>query len=257
MQKTGGTHIRRVLKNVIGGIDADHFEDKHKRLSQNTHKYVFGTIRNPWSWYVSLWAFGCERQGGWVYDNLTLRQLMPRRIARELVFFRNPAYLPDRLRGDYDYGRYLYADAMKIDRFREWLEYIHDGRGKYTLPDSYGRSRVAGFTGYMTYQFVLQFAQNMAWRRCRSAQALKEYMDRHFLTDKIIKLENAKTQLLTVLEEVGYDLSPAQRETYDSLFSKKTNTSEHLPYRDYYDPKTIEMVREKDKIIIERFGYEF
>lgn len=110
---------------------------------------------------------------------------------------------------------------MKIDRFREWLEYIHDGRGKYTLPDSYGRSRVAGFTGYMTYQFVLQFAQNMAWRRCRSAQALKEYMDRHFLTDKIIKLENAKTQLLTVLEEVGYDLSPAQRETYDSLFSKR------------------------------------
>jgi hypothetical protein len=51
LQKTGGSHICRLLEQYANGRP----EGKHNRLTAeySTH-YVIGSIRNPWDWYVSL-----------------------------------------------------------------------------------------------------------------------------------------------------------------------------------------------------------
>ena len=61
MQKTASTHIAKTLAAVVGG--EQHLQ--HKRLAIDpAGRLVVASIRNPWSWYVSLWAYGCRGGGG-------------------------------------------------------------------------------------------------------------------------------------------------------------------------------------------------
>ena len=60
LQKTGGSHILRLLSQWVKG----EIVGKHNRLNwENAGKFVVGSIRNPWDWYVSLWAYGVGGQG--------------------------------------------------------------------------------------------------------------------------------------------------------------------------------------------------
>ena len=63
MQKTGSTHVTRVLKHRIKGSQ----RERHEQL-QDYQKFkdrlIVSSVRNPWDWYVSLWAYGCSGKGG-------------------------------------------------------------------------------------------------------------------------------------------------------------------------------------------------
>ena len=69
LQKTGCTHVAMLLDKLIGGEQVG----KHNRLParlESEGRLIVGSVRNPWDWYVSLWAFGCEQCGG-LADRLT------------------------------------------------------------------------------------------------------------------------------------------------------------------------------------------
>ena len=76
LQKTGCSHTIKILsalnnKNckIIGKhntYDSIPKEDQGNFES----KLKIGNIRNPWDWYVSLWAFGCQKKGG-LYNLVT------------------------------------------------------------------------------------------------------------------------------------------------------------------------------------------
>ena len=70
MQKTGCSHVADLLDRCYGGEQTN----KHAPLGQQllTEKYVAGSVRNPWSWYLSLWSFGCQR-GGSMHGRLVRR----------------------------------------------------------------------------------------------------------------------------------------------------------------------------------------
>ena len=60
MNKTACTHIASLLSKHIGGKQIG----KHNWLEHyDTEKFICGSIRNPWEWYISLWAFGCKGEG--------------------------------------------------------------------------------------------------------------------------------------------------------------------------------------------------
>ena len=65
LHKTACTHIASLLSNCIGGkIIFGEYVGKHNWLQDyNTDRLIIGSIRNPWDWYVSLWAFGCINKG--------------------------------------------------------------------------------------------------------------------------------------------------------------------------------------------------
>ncbi|PSO70695.1 MAG: hypothetical protein BRC42_09380 [Cyanobacteria bacterium QS_1_48_34] len=70
LHKTGCIHIRNALKEVLGG----EFVGKHNQVSSDLFtkgKIFLGSIRHPWEWYISLWAFGCDNQGGGHLDVIT------------------------------------------------------------------------------------------------------------------------------------------------------------------------------------------
>ena len=65
LQKTGSTQIRHLLTSIIPG----ELIGTHNRLPVNLSpkRIAVGSIRNPWAWYVSLWAFGCLGRGGFYH----------------------------------------------------------------------------------------------------------------------------------------------------------------------------------------------
>ena len=74
LHKTGCSHIGRLLQETVGGRRLG----KHNRPSaMPTDRMIIGSVRNPWDWYVSLWAFGCKgsRCGPWA-DHEALHALV-------------------------------------------------------------------------------------------------------------------------------------------------------------------------------------
>lgn len=66
MPKTGGTWVGRVLReqfrwrNVGGGHDPAWYRPDYTRLPECDA--LFGTIRDPWTWYCSLWRYAHRKE---------------------------------------------------------------------------------------------------------------------------------------------------------------------------------------------------
>ncbi len=67
LHKTGGTHILNLLEKISNGQRIS----KHNRVHKQYHdRYIIGSVRHPWDWYVSHWAYGCSGHGS-VHSQLT------------------------------------------------------------------------------------------------------------------------------------------------------------------------------------------
>ena len=131
--KTGSSHVVDLLKKIVPEEPV-----RMKRHSSLTNlrpltwtggKLVFSTVRNPWDWYVSLWAYGCAKKGA-VYQN----------IADTLSRAETAA---------------LYNPEDPKASFRLWTEAVCDPDFlnrtiQQDLPDS-GMARIVGF---YTYRFM-------------------------------------------------------------------------------------------------------
>ena len=70
LHKTACSHTINILHS-IPSIEAKAF-GKHncyndvpkEIIGDFESKIKMGNVRNPWDWYVSLWAFGCMKKGG-------------------------------------------------------------------------------------------------------------------------------------------------------------------------------------------------
>lgn len=184
MQKTGGTRIAEILSEVVGG---EQVNPKHTSIA-NPDRPVIGSIRSPWAWYVSLWAFGCQGEGGY---RTSLLESYP-----EL--------------------EHLYSDVENTVYFREWL-------------------RVAN--GVMNIRY---------WQM---------YREDGSLVDAWVRLKFLAHDLIEALEAVGVELSKKQCRDIRKMSNVKTNTSYHLPYLDYYDKESWQLVWNTHEDIVYRHGY--
>jgi len=78
---------------------------------------------------------------------------------------------------------------------------------------------------------------------------------KHVKPEFFCRTENLRENLVQCFETIGLPLDEQQKELLFSM--EAVNASEHQHYRDYYDDKLVELVREKDRFIIDKFGYEF
>src|SRR5690349_15399636 len=69
LQKTGCTHIRNLLKEIVGG----RLVMRHNQAPADLFtgdRFFLGSVRDPWDWHVSLWAYCCDGRGD-LYSNLS------------------------------------------------------------------------------------------------------------------------------------------------------------------------------------------
>lgn len=256
MQKTGSTHATRLLQRYCGG----YVEQKHSQLKQCERfrsSLIVSSIRNPWDWYVSLWAFGCMGKGG-------LRNYLGRLPLSEFTEARRRADLatimkfPFRLvlwPGQRREWIALYSDASNAANFRSWLKLVLGREGQRIGKNGYASSPINAAVGFMTYRFLALTTEYQCWmaegRKCRTYSEVLAFADRRTITDRILRMESLNNDLASLLNSAGIPLSPK-----DVAEWGRHNSSDHQQTFEYYDAETRDLVARRERFIVDRFGYK-
>lgn len=258
--KTGTTHIRRILKE-LGTVK---FVGKHNCLPKNfskDEKVIIGSIRNPWDWYVSLWAFGCDNKG-MLYKRLTKRTLKgynlrvtPLERIPHLLFL----IVLEEAKKDVAEWRRVYGDSENPLLFRDWLHMILNPSQKYVLGDGYGFSTISSSAGLLTYYYLRLFSRDFGNdvynnQSTTNINYLIEYDRKNNIMDEVIRMEFLEKDLINILQKINYLNNYRQLEMINN--STKTNSSTRIRALDfYYDRDSIELVMLREKMIIDKYGY--
>lgn len=256
LQKTAGTHIAAVLHSLAPG----EYRAKHSPIREDVgDRLVLGSVRNPWDWYVSLWAYGCLGRGA-IHTQLTYSvPAVSWRMARAAalhpaLWYETGCKIAHTLGKDHREWVGYYADANNPDLFRAWLKALFSKRGKQYLMENYPVLPLRHVAGLMTFRFLQLHVDYGQWRRkageVRTARDIREIYSRHGIIDDFIRMESLESDLSAVLDRVGIAHAP------DDLKSRtKTNTSIHRDAGWYYDQETIDLVAAHDFLIAETFNY--
>lgn len=252
MQKTGCTHISKLLSECVGGSQ----KTKHQCLrNYNTDKYIIGSVRNPWEWYVSLWAFGCEGKGR-LRNQLTrhhplnvISGCVSGRIDNMKNEFEKPVHL----------WRTVYQDYKNRDNFKKWLKLLHDPQRRIDLNEGYPEHVVSNFAGLMNYRYCRLYQKDFFLKKnqivLKSYDDLKEFDETHNLLDFIIRNESLEDDVFNILKKVGYNLDENKiKLIYDSSNSR-TFKSVHYDSNYYYDKETVDIIAKSERFIIEKYNY--
>jgi hypothetical protein len=255
LHKTGCTYTRdiplqvKALNPIAVGkhnvIEELPGEKKHETPS----KIIFGNIRNPWDWYVSLWAFGCMKKGGLYkkfpdnidYSSLTGWKEMLRRIRdNELINTQKEK---------------LYAKAADPEEFKTWLKIVLNR--KASLGEGYKQSEISKEVGLMTYRYLKMYTKNgvKAVQKFKTLQDAKDHDFTNTLLKFTIRNENINEDLLKHALDIHVDQSELLKILDES--KKRTNSSKRKKYTHYYDEESIELVRKKEKLIIDKYNYTY
>jgi len=267
MDKTACTHIAYLLAKHIGGQQIG----KHNWLHDyKTKKYICGSVRSPWEWYVSTWAFGCQGEGVVhnrvvVLDYQKFYEFFKHKLQSDYspYSFNNVQYndlwlhFINEPRKPMIQWRDTYKDYKNPEKFREWLKLMYDPKRKRDSNEGYSESSVSKFVGLMTYLycnfFMKDFFQTRNFKGIETFEELKKFDKKNNLLDFTIRVESLEDDFIKMLEKFGYNIDEKTKNLI--LNGGRTNASERLKASYYYDEETIELVAEKEKLIIEKYNY--
>ena len=249
-QKTGGSHIVYLLENLVNGQKVG----VHNWLTSYGHnKFIISSIRNPWDWYISEWAFGCQHEGG-VYKRVTSRKPF-----RKYVRSRNLLLVMNDLARPVKQWQACYEDVDDPTLFRKWLKQMYDPENRMVLEEFYYKSGVSHFAGIMTHRYCKLFLKNYFKQEVRDTinnlADLYDYDSRHNIVDFVIRTEALEDDFVKALHAAGVSLTEENINFVYESAEKPTNPSRHHPTAYYYDKETTALVAEKDKFIVDKFGY--
>jgi len=255
MQKTGCTHITGLLKRLFSG----RVIGKHNAASPRqivASRYRISSIRNPWDWYVSLWSFGAGGNGA-LRHRLTTRSVV--RPAAECL--RRPGRFPrpfvTECRRDVAAWRRAYDRAADVAAFRSWLRMMFDPAAARFLGEGYGELAIVPACGYLTHRYLSLCCHSPRLLerrgRIRSFADLVAFEREYCYVDAFIRQEALEETFCEIVGRVR-PLSAAER---DAVFSaNQTNTSRReRAVSEYYDSELVALVGERDRLVVERFGY--
>ena len=124
LPKTACTHIGKLLALVVPGEQ----RGKHNKPSQaefDRRPVFLGSVRNPWAWYVSLWAYGCQQEG-MLWEALTHGRGSVRGLGwRAAPIYAGRRWLHSLRQRPAEWQR-LYSDVQDVQAFRTWLRWLHE-----------------------------------------------------------------------------------------------------------------------------------
>ncbi len=252
LQKTACTHIAAELQARIGGT----LEGKHQPLdARPAGPLIVGSVRNPWDWYVSLWAYGCSGRGT---VNRILARETPASILRRAA--RTPGAWPAalsralRVSGqDRAFWQRVYKDPGDPGAFRAWLARLLNTRAKADVFEDTRTLSMFHEIGLYTARYAQIFTPAGAWQKqamqIEDSETLAAYLDAEMLVDRFIRMEQLEEDLAALLRELGQDC------TAEMLRGEKRNASRRRDFSFYHDAETVALIAAQDRLIAERHGY--
>ncbi|MGD8175225.1 hypothetical protein [Marinimicrobium sp. ARAG 43.8] len=264
LHKTAGSHIGRCLNDILNG----HQEGKHNVVPPELYdRFILGSIRNPWDWYVSLWGFGCDGNGS-VYHQVTRRfgwAYYWRQLNKEMGrTWLSPSQYLTQVMSDaskpVSQWQDAYRDSSDPDCFRSWLKLILSAERRYDLGEGYGFSPISQHSGVLTYRFFKLFTrlrhQLYQSPTLEKPKHLNAVWKKERLTQFIVRNEALEEDLIEALQRAGVTLTEQDRQFIRQGKSQKTNVSTRRTMDHYYDEETIALVAQRESFIVEQFNYQ-
>lgn len=264
LHKTAGSHIGRCLNKILTGEQVG----KHNVVPPELqNRFILGSIRNPWDWYVSLWGYGCDRKGS-AFSQTTRRYSVDyywRQLNKEMgKNWLSPAQYARQVFADTTkpvaLWNEVYADSGNPELFRQWLKLMLDNNRRFDLGEGYGFSPLSAHSGVLTYRYFKLFtnlgAELYSLPELADASYLNEVWTQRAITNFVVRNEHLEADLIDALTSANIPLSDEQRLFILQGKNEKTNTSSRKSMDFYYDAESIELVKNKEAFIISRYGYE-
>lgn len=247
LQKTGCTHVLKMLSTtpglngeVIGKHNTINQISKEK-LGDISKKIKAGNVRNPWDWYVSLWAYGSMDNGA-----------LYKRLASGNIF--KKILQPRTLLGSSREWKKVYSSNSDPALFRQWLKMLLDANIA-DVGEGYGNAAVSKEMGLYSYRYLKLYTYNFG-SNIKQMQTINDAIafdkEKNFI-DNFIRNENLENDLKELLLKVGI----SEDVINEVMNTPKTNSSVRRRYSEYYDDESKELVNKKEKLIIEKHNYKF
>tara|TARA_A100001015_G_scaffold287750_1_gene357844 strand:+ start:30 stop:830 length:801 start_codon:yes stop_codon:yes gene_type:complete len=247
--KTGTTFLREYFKqykNVKLTIHHDFIGEENKFLLKK--KYRVTTIRNPFSWYVSLWKWSCHlKKKSPLYSDLTSRRIKIRRLKIKLKTF---DYFFIQLFKDIAYWKRLFEDPNSKSNFNLWLEKFLSDESKLEIGSDYSFT-ASNKLGYMTFQFLIRNClkgdlNSLYNDKNKGLEPIEILFNKQF-TNYVLKTENLINDLKILLEKINFDAL-----NFDKLQNYQPK-DKSLEYLKYFNEDNKELIMKKEQIIFKKF----
>ena len=261
LQKTGCSHIASLLCQLFDcEVKGQHNAATPEQLA--SAQYFISSIRNPWDWYISLWAYGAQGEGRLMHS-LTMSTVP----ELSKLNFKLPLDMQgdkDKFQAQFDIyiksvqaWRDVYGAGNSVDGFRSWLKLIHDPKNYQYLGEGYSETAITKQCGFMSYRYLRLCCRNLEKLEGTglelSVSEVVQFDKANCYIDYFIRQEALEEQLCEALERVR---SLTKEERGLILSGGKSNISNRqFSIADYYDRESIDLVQDRDRLIIEKFNY--
>lgn len=257
LQKTGCTHIRNLLKELVGGEFVERHVQADPRLFANG-KFFLGSIRDPWDWHVSMWAYCCDGKGDFLSNVATTGIRLRNRGWRRHPYSLFIELLQSRPNWHSGQWKRTFRDVNDAGAFRQWLYMLHDRTYWPDVGEGYWRFGLNRFAGLLTYRYMRLFTCKKgglgALRAVSTPEQLAEHDMKHCFIDCFIRNEALESDLLAALQLAKFEIPTEAAAAMMSRPRTNASSKKHGP-RYYYDAEAEKLVGDRERFIVDKFGY--
>ncbi len=255
LHRTGSTHISKLLKKYIPEGNQVGFHNRATKDIYNSNLFFLGSVRNPWDWYVSTWGKGCDKIGI-TYKLLTQKKINFKNLGLRTKPWLSPYIFYQRLNKPADEWLELYSDPKNKENFKRWLKLFLKKR-IFDEQSGYGLSDITKFCGHLSFRYLTLFLKDdrkLYNNSIKNFSDLKNLDQQDNVLDYAIKSENLEKEFLDFLIKLEIKINEQDKKNMYNLEKTNKSNRDHN-YLSYYDQNTIDLVSEKEKLIIEKYNY--
>lgn len=248
MPKCGGTFVKDILRDCVKDQSLHVIQEDQSAPPHDASQFVVGIVRNPFDYYVSLWAYSsCGTNWGTRFRNaLTTQQQLDLLASKLKCFDAENAPLTSAPPPP------LGTDSEDVMRFRKWLAAVNNknvGTASMRFFYSYADNAAAHYPlGKSSFQLV-----DHTIEAAKIVDELEKFDSTRTCWVRTDNLVSTLRDCLVEFEAHGGDVDWAA--FGDAVEVSWKNPSPHVSTSEFYDEESTKTVLHYDAALFRMFGF--